>query len=226
MIKKDPKSSEIIQPLLRGRDIDRYKINWKNLWLIDTHNGYADIPPINVDDYKAIKKHLDKFYPKLEKKQDKGITPYNLRNCAYHAEFKKEKIIWKRIGSILRFAYCVEPVFSLDSTCIATGEKMQFLTALLNSRLALYKLFSYAPKTGTGDLIISVQAVAPLPLPHPNKKQEEEIVGIFRAILKAKTSNPYADISDMESEIDHLTYKLYDLTQREVNFIEKVKFLK
>ena len=141
----------------------------------------------------------------------------------YLAQFMRDKIVWKRIGSVLRFAYCVESAFSLDSTCIATGEKIQFLTALLNSRLALYRLFRYAPKTGTGDLIISVQAIAPLPLPHPNEKQEEEIIGIFRTIIKARTSNPYADISDMESEIDHLTYELYGLTQREVSFIEKVK---
>ena len=226
LIKQDPKSSEIIKPLLRGKDISRYKAEWKGLWLINTHNGYGKALPVNIQNYEAVKKYLEKFYPELEKRQDKGATPYNLRNCAYYEEFEKEKIVWKIVGSVLRFAYCADSVFSLNSTCIATGEKMRFLTALLNSRLARYKLFSSAPKTGTGDLMVGVQAIAPLFLPHPSKKQEEEIVEVFRAILKAKTPNPYADVSDMESKIDHLTYELYDLTQMEVSFLEKANFLR
>jgi hypothetical protein len=53
--------------------------------LINTHNGIKEksIKPINVKDYPAIKKHLDQFLPQLQKRADKGDTPYNLRNCAY-----------------------------------------------------------------------------------------------------------------------------------------------
>ena len=83
LIKEDPKSVEIIKPILRGRDIGRYQVNWSGLWLINTHNGYGQIPPINISNYKAVKKHLDSFLEELQKRQDKGTTPYNLRNCAY-----------------------------------------------------------------------------------------------------------------------------------------------
>ena len=80
LIKEDPNSAELIKPVLRGRDISRYRANWNGLWLIDTHNGYGNIPPVDVENYKAIKRHLDKFHLELEKRKDKGITPYNLRN--------------------------------------------------------------------------------------------------------------------------------------------------
>ena len=85
LIEKDPKSAEIIRPILRGKDIQRYGYVFAGKWLINTHNGVKEngIKPINIDDYPAIKNHLDKFYPELEKRQDKGDTPYNLRNCAY-----------------------------------------------------------------------------------------------------------------------------------------------
>jgi len=68
---------------LRDRDIKRYGYEFADLWLINTHNGVKEkgIKPIN--NYPAIKNHLDKFYPELEKRQDKGETPYSLRNCAY-----------------------------------------------------------------------------------------------------------------------------------------------
>lgn len=85
LIAADPKSAEIIRPILRGRDIKRYGYDFADLWLINTHNGIKEkgIKPINIEDYPAVKAHLDKFYPDLEKRADKGVTPYNLRNCAY-----------------------------------------------------------------------------------------------------------------------------------------------
>ncbi|MGQ3537761.1 Eco57I restriction-modification methylase domain-containing protein, partial [Ornithobacterium rhinotracheale] len=85
------KSAEIIRPILRGRDIKRYGYDFADLWLINTHNGIKEkgIKPINIDDYPAIKKHLDQYWTRLEKRADQGVTPYNLRNCAYMEDFYK-----------------------------------------------------------------------------------------------------------------------------------------
>jgi hypothetical protein len=84
-IKKDSKSVEIIRPILRGRDIKRYKADFPDLFLINTHNGISDkkIPPIDVKKYPAIKEHLDRYWEKIKNREDQGITPYNLRSCAY-----------------------------------------------------------------------------------------------------------------------------------------------
>jgi len=85
LIKKDAKSAEIIRPILRGRDIARYKVNFSDLYLINTHNGIPlkNIPPIDIKKYPAIKKHLDSYWDKINNRDDQGITPYNLRSCAY-----------------------------------------------------------------------------------------------------------------------------------------------
>ncbi|MGV4441986.1 hypothetical protein, partial [Ornithobacterium rhinotracheale] len=87
------KTAEIIRPILRGRDIKRYGYDFADLWLINTHNGIKEkgIKPINIDDYPAIKKHLDQYWSRLEKRADQGVTPYNLRNCAYMEDFYKQK---------------------------------------------------------------------------------------------------------------------------------------
>ncbi|MRJ11740.1 hypothetical protein EDL98_11815, partial [Ornithobacterium rhinotracheale] len=49
LIAQDPKSAEIIRPILRGRDIKRYGYDFADLWLINTHNGIKEkgIKPIN-----------------------------------------------------------------------------------------------------------------------------------------------------------------------------------
>ncbi len=43
LIAKDPKSADVIKPILRGRDIGRYGVDFADLWLINLHNGYKDI---------------------------------------------------------------------------------------------------------------------------------------------------------------------------------------
>ncbi|MCP4353749.1 MAG: N-6 DNA methylase [Desulfobacterales bacterium] len=225
LIKADPKNNDIIKPLLRGRDIQRYKATFADLWLIDTHNGFKNknghkVEGINIENYLSIKKHLNQYKEKIESRSDQGDTAYNLRNCVYHEEFKKEKIVWKRIGSIMRFSYENDGKCCLDSTCIATGEKIKYLVGLLNSSLCLHELFRISPKTGTGDQIISVQASEPLCAVKPNQVQEKEVTALVDKILTAKQKDPDADITKLEKQIDMMVYKLYDLTHEEVKIIE------
>ena len=100
--------------ILRGRDIKRYRYAWAGLWLINSHNN----PPIDMSNYPAIKEHLDQFYSQLEKRSDKGKTPYNLRNCAYLEEFEKEKIIQPQTVK--------EQSFCFDNKGIFGDVSMQF----------------------------------------------------------------------------------------------------
>ena len=91
------RTAELIRPILRGRDIRRYGYKWAELWIINIHNGIkGKLPRIKIEDYPAIKAHLDLYWDKISKRTDKGDTPYNLRNCAYMEDFMRPKIIWKR----------------------------------------------------------------------------------------------------------------------------------
>ena len=151
LITADPKSAEIIKPLLRGRDIQRYRVKWANLWLIDTHNGYGIVPSISIDDYPAIKNHLYGSYPKLEKRQDKGKTPYNLRNCAYHEEFTKEKLFWMDLTDKGRFAYVKEEIFCNNTAFTMSGKSLKYLCAVLNSNMAYWFMRNTALTSGNGN---------------------------------------------------------------------------
>ena len=224
LIAADSKSSKIIKPILRGRDIQRYHSEWAGLWLIDSHNGYGDYPPVDIEDYPAIKTYLDKFYLKLKKRQDKGVTPYNLRNCNYHEEFEEEKIIWKRIGSILRFSFDDNKMYGLDSACIATGKQLKFLLAVLNSELGNY-LLEDSPKTGMGELIVSVQALEPIlvpPITDENTSLARKIESLVDRILTAKRAVPTADITNLEEQINSLVYKLYGINSKEIDLIRSI----
>ena len=150
LVEKDPNSADIIKPVLRGKDIRRYKAKWARLWLIDTHNGYGDVPTIDIDDYPAVKAYLDWFYPQLQKRQDKGKKPYNLRNCAYHEEFAKEKLFWMELSDEGRFAYSDAEMYCRDTGFMMTGEALKYLCAVLNSSIITWHIQNIALTTGMG----------------------------------------------------------------------------
>ena len=154
LIAKDPKSAEIIRPILRGKDIKRYGYDFHDKWLILTHNGLKEknIPPVDVTKYPAIKEHLDQFYPQLAKRQDKGGTPYNLRNCAYMEDFNKQKIIYQELcRSGCAFALD-DKNFMITNTAYFLVinnnyiNKIKYMLDFLNSPLALYQLDNICSK--------------------------------------------------------------------------------
>ncbi|MGQ3537760.1 Eco57I restriction-modification methylase domain-containing protein, partial [Ornithobacterium rhinotracheale] len=57
LIAQDPKSAEIIRPLLRGRDIKRYSYEFADLYLICTFPSLK----IDIEEYPAVKEHLLSF---------------------------------------------------------------------------------------------------------------------------------------------------------------------
>lgn len=230
LIKTDPKSSEIVKPVLRGREIEKYFTEWDGGYIVSTFPSLH----IDISKYKAVKKYLESFQPKLnqtgetfinkegEKESTRKKTTHKWFETqdpiAYYKELSKEKIIWKRIGSQLRFSYSDSEIYCLDSTCIATGEKIKYLTGLLNSKLCNYQLFETAPRTGMGDLIISVQALEPLLVYYPTDKELKKIEKLVDEIIKKKKANQ--DTTAIEKEIDVLVYKFYELTYEEVKIVD------
>jgi len=83
-------------------------------------------------------------------------------------------------------------------------------------------LLKDSPKTGMGDLIISVQALDPIPVPNnPPEEVKRDIEEIVDQIIMIKSKNLKSDISEFENRIDKIVYKLYNLTDDEIAIVEK-----
>jgi len=165
IIKEDPKSSELIKPLLRGRDIQRFYAKFAEQWLISTFPALN----IDIDQYVGIKKYLKSFGKRIEQSGEKGSRKKTHNkwfetqdSISYYEEFDNDLLIWKRIGSILRFSY--GKYYCLDSTCILASNHNKYLLCVFNSKMGHY-LMKDSPKTGTGDLLVSVQAIEPIKIP-------------------------------------------------------------
>ena len=223
LIAADGHADEIIKPVLRGQNIERYRANWEGLWLIDTHNGYGNVPAIDIDNYPAVKAHLDGYYPQLEKRQDKGKTPYNLRNCAYHEDFAKEKLFWMDLTERGRFAYDEGDTFCVNTAYILSGKSIKYLCAILNSTLITWYMGTSALTSGMGVTRWFRVSVENIPAPKLTAARQRPFVRLVDRILKAKAADPDANTSEIEDEIDRLVYDLYSLTSAEVAAIQGKK---
>ena len=221
LVEEDPGSADIIKPVLRGRDIQRYQAKWAGRWLIATHNGYGHRPPVAIRNYPAIKAHLDQYYTQLAKRQDKGKTPYNLRNCVYYDDFKKEKLFWMDMSDKGRFAYSDSEMYCLDTGFMMTGEALKYLSAMLNSSIITWYIQTNALTTGMGLTRWKRFIVERLPIPRVTTAKQLPLIRLFDSIIEAKAAKPDVDTSHLEWEIDRLVYDLYGLTEEEETAIER-----
>ena len=219
LVAQDPRSAEILKPVLRGRDIQRYQADWAGMWLIDTHNGHDDVPAIEIDDYPAIKAFLDRHSEKLAKRYDRGRTPYNLRNCAYHATFARPKLFWMDMSPEGRFAYDEGEMYCNNKGYILSGGPLKYMCAVLNSRLVTWLMGNSARTTGLGLLQWERFSVGRIPIPRIPEAERGPLVDLVDCILEAKAAD--TDTAALEGESDHLVYDLYGLSREERSAVEE-----
>lgn len=226
------RTKELIKPILRGKDIKRYRYEWADLWVINTHNGYTSafkskIPPIDIEKYPAIKAHLDSHHDAITTRSDQGDTPYHLRNCAYLEDFEKEKIVYPETSQGAYFVYENSGIF-LEKTAfmiVSDAYNLKLLTALLNSKLVTFyfKNFCGGCILGKSGYQYNKHALEKIPIPkitYKNQELADKITALVDKILQAKEKDPKANTQELEKEIDALVYQLYHLTDEEIKIIE------
>ena len=224
LIAADPKSAEIIRPILRGRDIKRYGYNFAGLYLIAAHNGVPekDIPRVNIDDYPAVKRHLDQYWDKISTRSDKGDTPYNLRSCAYMEDFFKQKIIYPNMTKYLPFFWDKEKFVTNQKCFIITGKHLGYLTAFLNSSLFKYCYRDSFPELQAGTRELSKIFFDKLAVAEVTDEQDAEFIAL---VEKNQTLPLKEERRKLEEYIDKLIFEIHGLTEEEaiqVGFIEIV----
>ncbi|MBX7242340.1 MAG: Eco57I restriction-modification methylase domain-containing protein [Bacteroidia bacterium] len=223
LINQDSKNAEILKPVLRGRDVRHYYCNFANLWLIHTHNGIRsdNIERINViKDYPTIYNYLLNFEKEAISRYDKGTHWTNLRNCAYLNEIEKPKIIFSEIVSEPQFHYDTKGYYPEATVFFITGENLKYLIALLNSKPVTYFFTKfYAGGELVGKYRYKKAFLENLPIPNISEMEQQPFIELVDKILTAKQKQ--ADTKQLESEIDQLVYRLYDLTEEEIAIIEK-----
>lgn len=230
LVAEDPRSAEIIKPVVRGRDIRRYQVDWKGLWLIATFPALG----LDIDDYPAVKRHLLSFGKQRLEQSGKALADgtksrkktgnawYEMQDtCAYHADFAKEKLLWIELVSDGRFAYDDSGIYGEATTFLLTGESIKYLCAVLNAKLIRWFLEKIAPTSGMGTLRWKKVYVERLPIPRIASFKQQPFIELIDRALRAKADNQGADTWESQSEIDEGVYQLYGLTPSEISAVEE-----
>ena len=130
-------------------------------------------------------------------------------------DFSKPKILWKRVGSIFRFCYNDNETLGLDSTCFATGENIEFICCVLNSPMG-HCLLKDASKAGTGDLLVSVQAIEPIQIPQVGLETNSEFKKLLKWLIKT-------DSLSNEKEISRKVWRLMPQSLHCISFDSYIK---
>lgn len=132
------------------------------------------------------------------------------------------KIIWAEMTNTPCFAYD-DKGYYINQTCYFIPTDDKYLCALLNSMLIYFYMQQIASSLGEGAFRWIKQFVEKLPIvkiDSKNQKTADSIINLVDEILRAKAKDSTANTSKLESEIDSLVYKLYNLTNKEIKIIE------
>ncbi len=211
------KTAELIRPILRGRDIKRYGYNWADLWIINTHNGIkGKLPRIDVDEYPAIKAHLDQYWDKISKRADKGETPYNLRNCAYMEDFNKPKIVWGEISDRSKFAFEGKGGFVPEATTfLMVGIHLPYLLCILNSPMSEWFFSKVGTTTGVGTVRWKKYTIQELIIPAASQEDEQFIENQVQ-----KYVDQSIDLQLFTVSVNKRIYDIVGLSEEEISFVE------
>lgn len=167
LILADSRSVEIIKPLLRGRDVKRYKSSFADLWLIATFPALH----LDIDQYPAVRDFLKSFGKSLEQTGKPGCRKKTSNKwfevqdtIAYFSDFDNEKIAWPETSIDNQF--CLVPKgYCLDKTAFFLKTDNKYLLASLNTNVVYFYLDTLVSKMRGGYFSLSKFYVEQVPIP-------------------------------------------------------------
>ena len=236
LIKKDFNNKEIIKPLLRGRDIGKWKISYKNLYVIFTRRG------ININNYPVIKEFLSQYKDDLTPKSKnaknsaKGRKPgpykwYEIQdNVAYYSLFEKEKLIYPNMADSLYPIYDKNKYYTNQKCFILTSDSLnlKYLNGLLSSNVVNFVFKLIGSNLGSQGYDLNKIFIEQLPLVI-KKDKINKVSSLIDNILNlseqiVKNENIVFDYLYENLKIEKLSKKLenyYKLSEQD--FLKEIK---
>ena len=232
LIAQDSKSAEIIKPILRGRDIKRYKAEFADLWLIATFPALK----LNIDTYPAVKAYLKSFGKKMNQTGEEFFDENDQKQksrkktgnkwfetqdqIGYHQEFEREKIIYPNMTLFLPFIFDDKRHLINDKGFILTSNNvsLKFLLGYFNSKMAQRWIRENCPELQGGTRELRKVFFENIPIPPLSTPDQQPFVVLVDKILAGKENGQ--DTTAFEDEIDRLVYPLFGLTGEEIKAVE------
>lgn len=236
LISNHKELNELIKPLLRGRDIDRFCHHFDSNYLILIPSGWTDTQrgshkgedfikgkfPKLIEHFERVHKHFietntRKNVKGLYERTDQGKYWWELRDCSYLEEFEKEKIIWLVLTDKAKFCIDKSKHYTNNATFIITGNHLKFILAVLNSKVSEWYYDKITNSSGVGTNKWEKVYIEQIPIPEipvAEMKPFEILVDYITFIKKYPDRvSPYTPNEHMaanfEELVDACVYELY-----------------
>ncbi|MBY6244021.1 Eco57I restriction-modification methylase domain-containing protein [Methylosinus sp. Sm6] len=193
LVRGDPACADIIQPYLRGQDIDRWYAPWSGLWMIFARRG------IEIDRYPSVKRHLERYRQQLDPKPDNWIPKnskdkwpgrkegsyewYEIQDSTEYWElFLKQKIVYQEIQFHPRYCFDESSSFSNNKTFFIPSSDIVLLS-VLNSPIMWWHNWRFLPHMKDEALTPMGFKMERLPIPSFSPEVSAEIRGQTETIL-------------------------------------------
>ena len=210
-LKKNPN----LDRLLQGIQIQRYKIYWDNprarYKFCDIGYECRPVPGIGRGGKPSKRDEYWQFCGNIEN---------------HH---QPERLLIRQTDDDLVVAYHNEEEhgrFYTDNTLFTVLPKvptlnLKFFLALLNSRLFNFLYHCLSQEKGKSQAQVKIKNINLLPVILPSVEVQVTIIEIVDKILTGKSQDNLFNSTYLMSEIDQIIYQIYDLTQDEIDEVEK-----
>ncbi len=220
---------DLVYPAIRGRDIERWKIN-PTIFVLITHNNTNSKVYTEYEikkNYPRTFEYLTNFKKALLSRGSKFLKNLAERTSFFtmfgigNYTFAKYKVLWKRMAndiiaavvSQLKTPFGYKTVIGTDTTTLfATDDESEahYLCAIINSNPVrdFIKSFSSA---GRGFGTPSVMEHINIPKFDPNNKIHQQLSFLSKECHRLKEEGKDKEIEKLEKEIDFWVRKLFNI---------------
>ena len=188
IIKEDPKSIDLIHPILRGRDIKP--------WFSQPDDSYmlCTFPSLNIDidEYPGVINHLLSYSKERLEQSGKSGSRKKTANkwfetqdaIMYHKDFKRPKIMYQKFQVKPCFIYDEQGLYCNDSMWIIPTDNKGLL-GILNSKMGWWLITKYCTQIQNGCQLIW-KYFGQIPIPKLNSTSLPELVEQMIEFTKQK----------------------------------------
>ena len=223
----DSDEHKIAKQFIKNSDIYSFGVKFTNDKLL--YLRWED----NINKYINIKKHLSRFKEILEDQQNRYGETYPwfaLHRPRKQNIFESEKILVPYRSNQNIFGYANYPLYSSRDVFFITKRdnsiSLKYILALLNSKLYYIWLYHRGKRKGE-TLELYQKPLSEVPIKKISESEQNPFIEIVDKILTITKSGDYlenpekqAQVKEYEKQIDQIVYKLYGLTDDEIEIVE------
>jgi hypothetical protein len=137
-------------------------------------------------------------------------------SISYWEDFSKQKIVWGNLNLKATYSLAEEGIY-VNAPCPIIVPANKYILGILNSKLADYYVRGLGVTRNGGYFEYKPMFIEQIPIPIIEESQQEQFASLVTKIISNKKNG--SDTEKLEEELDHMIFKLYQLSAEEIAFL-------